>query len=87
MLIIPCQEWSNSLEKVPVLLSVPSVVLCLPYGTHVVGVPQEMSVKYWPSTKEEPSVYGGYQVVLSEEEKDRGDYITRRFKLSPVDNV
>ncbi len=47
---------------------------------------QEMCVKYWPSSKDEPVVYGGYQVQLSEDEKDRGDYITRRFKLSPVDN-
>ncbi len=44
-------------------------------------------MKYWPSSKGEPDVYGGYQVQLSEDEKDRGDYITRRFKLSPVDNV
>ncbi len=43
-------------------------------------------MKYWPSSKDEPVVYGGYQVQLSEDEKDRGDYITRRFKLSPVDN-
>lgn len=32
-------------------------------------------------------MYGGYQVELSEEEKDRGSYITRRFKLSMVDKV
>ena len=31
-------------------------------------------------------MYGGYQVVLSEE-KDKGDYITRRFKISQVDGV
>ena len=46
-----------------------------------------MSVKYWPTVKDEPRVCGGYQVQLSEEEKDRGDYITRRFKIFPVDKV
>ena len=48
---------------------------------------QEMCVKYWPSGVGDPGVYGGYQVELSEEEKDRGGYITRRFKVSPVDKV
>ena len=48
---------------------------------------QEMCVKYWPSGAGDPSVYGGFQVELSEDEKDRGSYITRRFKLSPVDKV
>ena len=46
-----------------------------------------MCVSYWPSAIAEPSVCGQYQVELSEEEKDRIGYITRRFKLSPVDNV
>lgn len=46
-----------------------------------------MCVKYWPSGVSDPGVYGGYQVELSEEEKDRGSYITRRFKMSPVDKV
>ena len=32
-------------------------------------------------------MYGAYQLELSEDEKDKGDYITRRFKLSPVDKV
>lgn len=48
---------------------------------------QEMCVKYWPSAVGDPSVYGGFQVELSEEEKDRGSYITRRFKLSMLDKV
>ena len=30
-------------------------------------------MKYWPTVKDEPCVCGGYQVQLSEEEKDRGD--------------
>ncbi|XP_064386192.1 receptor-type tyrosine-protein phosphatase F-like [Halichondria panicea] len=47
---------------------------------------QEMSVKYWPGTTGEAGVFGGYQLELSEDEKNKGDYITRRFKLSPVDN-
>ena len=46
-----------------------------------------MSVKYWPGTTGEAGVFGGYQLELSEDEKNNGDYITRRFKLSPVDNV
>lgn len=44
-------------------------------------------MKYWPSGVGDPSVYGGYQVELSEDEKDRGSYITRRFKLSMLDKV
>ena len=48
---------------------------------------QEMCVKYWPSGVGDPSVFGGYQVELSEDEKDRGSYITRRFKLSSLDKV
>lgn len=48
---------------------------------------QEMCVKYWPSGVGDPSVYGAYQVELSEEEKDRGSYITRRFKLCLLDKV
>lgn len=44
-------------------------------------------MKYWPSGVGDPSVYGGYQVELSEEEKDRGSYLTRRFKLSMLDKV
>lgn len=44
-------------------------------------------MKYWPSGVGEPNVYDGYQVELSEEEKDRGSYITRKFKLSPLDKV
>ena len=46
-----------------------------------------MSVKYWPSTVGEAGVFGGFQVELSEDQKDKGEYTTRRFKLSPVDNV
>lgn len=48
---------------------------------------QEMCVKYWPSGVGDPSVYGNYQVELSEDEKDRGGYITRRFKLSLLNKV
>lgn len=44
-------------------------------------------MKYWPSGVGDPSVFGGYQVELSEEEKDRGSYITRRFKLSLLEKV
>ncbi len=45
-------------------------------------------MKYWPgSGVGEPSVFGKFQVELSEDEKERGSYITRRFKLSPVDKV
>lgn len=44
-------------------------------------------MKYWPSGVGDPSAYGGYQVELSEEEKDRGSYITRRFKLSSLNKV
>jgi len=44
-------------------------------------------VKYWPTVKDEPRVCGEFQVQLNEEEKDRGDYITRRFKIFPVDKV
>lgn len=44
-------------------------------------------MKYWPSGVGDPSAYGGYQVELSEDEKDRGSYITRRFKLSPLNKV
>ncbi len=46
-----------------------------------------MSVQYWPGVTGEAGVFGGYQLELSEDQKDKGDYITRRFKLSPVDNV
>jgi len=46
-----------------------------------------MCVKYWPGGKDEPKVFGGYQVQLSELEKNKGDYITRKFKLSPVGKV
>ena len=44
-------------------------------------------MKYWPSGVNDPSVFGAYQIELSEDEKDRGQYITRRFKVSPVDKV
>ncbi len=46
-----------------------------------------MSVKYWPSASGEAAVFGSYQVELSEDEKDKGDYTTRKLKLSPIDNV
>ena len=44
-------------------------------------------MKYWPSEEGEAGLFGAYQVELSEAQKDRGDYITRRFKVSPVDKV
>lgn len=54
---------------------------------HIFPLMQEMSVQYWPGVTGEAGVFGGYQLELSEDQKDKGDYITRRFKLSPVDNV
>ena len=48
---------------------------------------QEMCVKYWPSGVGEAEAFGEYQVELSEDEKDRGDYITRRFKISALSKV
>ena len=60
---------------------------CREEGVTVVFLFQEMCVKYWPSGVSDPGVFGGYQVELSEDEKDRGSYITRRFKLSPLDKV
>ena len=46
-----------------------------------------MSVKYWPSEVGTPGLFGSFQVELSENEKDKGDYVTRKFKLSHVDAV
>ena len=48
---------------------------------------QEMSVKYWPGEVGEASLFGSFQLELSEDEKDKGDYVTRKFKLSHVDAV
>ena len=44
-------------------------------------------VKYWPAEVGQPETYGMYQVELSSDERDVGDYTTRRFKLSSVDKV
>jgi hypothetical protein len=46
-----------------------------------------MSVKYWPCEVGEASLFGSFQLELSEDEKDKGDYVTRKFKLSHVDAV
>ena len=48
---------------------------------------QEMCVKYWPVEVGQPEVFGAYQVELSDDEREVGDYITRKFKLSPIDKV
>ena len=46
---------------------------------------KEMCVKYWPVEVGQPEVFGAYQVELSDDEREVGDYITRKFKLSPID--
>ena len=46
-----------------------------------------MCVKYWPVEVGQPEVFGAYQVELSDDEREVGDYITRKFKLSPIDKV
>ena len=46
-----------------------------------------MSVKYWPGEVGEATLFGAFQLELSEDEKDKGDYVTRKFKLSHVDAV
>ena len=44
-------------------------------------------MKYWPVEVGQPEVFGAYQVELSDDEREVGDYITRKFKLSPIDKV
>ena len=44
-------------------------------------------MKYWPGEVAEASLFGSFQLELSEDEKDKGDYVTRKFKLSHVDAV
>ena len=44
-------------------------------------------MKYWPGEVGEASLFGSFQLELSEDEKDKGDYVTRKFKLSHVDAV
>ena len=44
-------------------------------------------MKYWPGEVGEASLFGSFQLELSEDEKDKGDYVTRKFKLSQVDAV
>jgi len=46
-----------------------------------------MCVKYWPDEVGQPEVFGAYQIELSDDKREVGDYITRKFKLSTIDKV